>query len=75
MKEIVFTGRNVPIEELSSATGKSVQFIKRGLRDGVFDFGYALKCENSKQYRYFCPDKLVWEKTGYFAPSPDNIIA
>ena len=58
MKEIVFTGRNVPIEELSSATGKSVQFIKRGLRDGVFDFGYALKCENSKQYRYFTLGKL-----------------
>ena len=67
-----FTGRDVPISELAQATGKSADFLKRGLREGIFDFGYAMKSESGNQYRYFCPDKLVWEKLGYFNPEPDK---
>lgn len=67
-----FTGRDVPISELAQATGKSAEFLKRGLREGVFDFGYVMKSESGNQYRYFCPDKLVWEKLGYFNPTPDK---
>ena len=67
-----FTGRDVPLTELSKATGRSVQFLSRGLREGVFDFGYAVKSESGNQYSYFCPDKLVWEKIGYFNPEPDK---
>ncbi len=65
-----FTGRDVPISELAQATGKSAEFLKRGLREGIFDFGYVMKSESGNQYRYFCPDKLVWEKLGYFNPAP-----
>lgn len=75
MKEVIFTGRDVPISELSLAMGKSIPLIKRGLRSGVLDFGYAISSESGKRYSYFCPDKLVWEKTGYYNPSPDNNIA
>ena len=67
-----FTGRDVPISELAQATGKSADFLRRGLREGIFDFGYAMKSESGNQYRYFCPDKLVWEKLGYFNPEPDK---
>jgi hypothetical protein len=67
-----FTGRDVPISELAQATGKSAEFLKRGLREGIFDFGYVMKSESGNQYRYFCPDKLVWEKLGYFNPAPDK---
>ena len=67
-----FTGRDVPISELAQATGKSAYFLKRGLREGIFDFGYAMKSESGNQYRYFCPDKLVWEKLGYFNHEPDK---
>lgn len=35
-----FTGRNVPLAEIARATGKSVKFIKRGLKLGTLDFGY-----------------------------------
>ena len=69
---LAFTGRDVPISELAQATGKSADFLKRGLREGIFDFGYAMKSESGNQYRYFCPDKLVWEKLGYFNPDPDK---
>lgn len=41
-----FTARNVPISELAEVTGRSQEFIKRGLRQGVFDFGYAVKSES-----------------------------
>lgn len=67
-----FTGRDVPISELAQATGKSAEFLKRGLREGIFDFGYVMKSESGNQYRYFCPDKLIWEKLGYFNPAPDK---
>ena len=67
-----FTGRDVPISEIAKATGKGAEFLKRGLREGIFDFGYAVKSESGNVYRYFCPDKLVWETLGYFNPEPDK---
>ena len=67
-----FTARNVPISELAEVTGRSQEFLKRGLRQGVFDFGYAVKSESGSQYSYYCPDKLVWEKLGYFNADAAN---
>lgn len=62
----VFTGRNVPINELEKAIGKDAQYIRIGLQQGVLNFGYAMKKDNSSEYNYYCPDKKVWEETGYF---------
>lgn len=62
----VFTGRNVPINELAKAIGKDAQYIRIGLQQGVLNFGYAMKKDNSSEYNYYCPDKKVWEETGYF---------
>ena len=62
-----FTGRNVPIVELAKAVGKDAQFIRLGLQLGIFKFGYAIKKENSSEFNYYCPDKKVWEETGYFS--------
>ena len=61
-----FTGSNVPISEIAKATGKDAQYIRIGLQQNIFNFGYALKIGNSNEYSYFCPDKKVWEETGYF---------
>lgn len=69
-----FTGRNVPISELAKAMGKSSAFLARGLREGVFRFGYALKSDNGEKYSYLCPDKKVWEDTGYFNPNPEQSL-
>ena len=60
------TGRNVPISELAKAIGKDAQYIRIGLQMGILKFGYALKRENSSEFNYYCPDKKVWEETGYF---------
>lgn len=68
-KQPKFTGRNVPIAEISNAIGKDPQSIRQGLQDGIFTFGYAFKKENSSEYNYFCPDKKVWEELGYFDPN------
>lgn len=67
MKHPTFTGRNVPIAEIAKAIGKSPQFIRIGLQQGVLDFGYVIHQSSDKAYSYYCPDKLVWEKTGYFS--------
>lgn len=64
--DIRFTGRNVSIAEIAAATGKSQQFIRIGLQRGILKFGYAYKLNSDKVYSYYCPDKLVWEQTGYF---------
>lgn len=61
-----FTGRNVPIVELSKAIGKDAQFIRIGLQKGILKFGYAMKRDNSSEFNYYCPDKKIWEETGYF---------
>ena len=65
-----FTGRNVPINEIAKATGKSQQFIRIGIQKRILQFGYALS-----EYNYFCPDKKVWEETGYFKDmSNDDVV-
>lgn len=64
--DIRFTGRNVSIAEIAATTGKSQQFIRIGLQKGILKFGYAYKVNSDKVYSYYCPDKLVWEQTGYF---------
>ena len=61
-----FTGRNVPIAEIAKAIGKDAQYVRVGLQQGVLKFGYTFKMENSSEYNYYCPDKKVWEETGYF---------
>ena len=61
-----FTGRNVPIAEIAGAIGKDAQFVRIGLQQGILKFGTAIKVGSSSEYSYFCPDKKVWEETGYF---------
>ena len=63
-----FTGRNVPITEIARAMHKDAQYIRVGLQQGIFQFGYAIKLDNSKEYSYYCPDRKVWEEIGYFQP-------
>ena len=70
----IFKGRNVPLSEIAQTSGIGMATIKRGLRDGVLDFGYAVPFGDSDQYRYYCPDKLVYEKLGYFNPKPDEDV-
>lgn len=61
-----FTGRNVPIKEIAKATGKSEQYIRTAIRQGFFTFGTAVMLKGSTKYTYYCPDRKVWEETGYF---------
>lgn len=61
-----FTGRNVPITEIAKAIGKDAQYIRIGLQQGVLNFGYVMRKNKSSEYNYYCPDKKVWEETGYF---------
>ena len=63
-----FTGRNVPISEVEEAMHKDAQFVRIGIQQGIFKFGYAMKKENSSEYNYYCPDRKVWEEIGYFSP-------
>lgn len=62
----VFTGRNVPISEIAKAMGKDAQYVRVGLQKGILKFGHAFKLGNSSEYNYYCPDKKVWEETGYY---------
>lgn len=61
-----FTGRNVPIKEIAQAMGKDAQYVRVGLQQGILKFGTAIKVGNSNEFSYYCPDKKVWEETGYF---------
>lgn len=69
----VFTGRNVPIKEIANAIGKDAQYVRVGIQQGVLKFGVAIKLEGSNEYNYYCPDKKVWEETGYFKEIPKAV--
>ena len=69
-----FTGRNVSLSEISQASGIGVATLKKGLIAGAVDFGYAIPCGKGDQHRYYCPDKLVYEKIGYFNPKPNEEV-
>ena len=66
-----FTGRNVPIEEIAKTTGKSACFLWEALKKEIMHFGYAFRKDGSKNYTFYCPDKLVWEELGYFNENPE----
>lgn len=71
MKIPIFKGselckRNLPIAEIAKAIGKDAQYIRIGIQQGILKFGTAMKVGNSREYSYYCPDKKVWEETGYF---------
>jgi len=59
-----FTGRNVPLEEISQALGIPADIIAFGIECEALSFGTAIK--NSGKSYFICPDKRVWEETGYF---------
>ena len=70
--DLVFTGRNVALSEIAQASGIGVATLKKGILSGVLDFGYAIPCGEGKQHRYYCPDRIVYLKTGYFDPNPEK---
>ena len=57
-----------PIAEIAKAIGKDAQYVRVGLQQGILKFGCVLKLENSNEFNYYCPDRKVWEETGYFRP-------
>lgn len=59
-----FTGRNVPLEEISEATGLSLDELNAAIRD--YKFGFAVVIGNNGNNRIYCSDKKVWEEIGYF---------
>ncbi len=67
-----FTGRNVKIAEIARATGKDPNYIRIGLQRGFLKFGTAFKMDGSTEYSYLCPDKKVWEETGYFREASED---
>ena len=67
-----FTGRNVKISEIAKATGKDPNYNRIGLQQGFLKLGTAIKMTGSSEYSYFCPDKKVWEETGYFKESAEK---
>ena len=64
-----FTGRNLSVAEVAKATGKSAQYIRAGLQQGILKFGFALKVNNSSRFDYYIPDYLLYRYTGYYNPN------
>ena len=61
-----FTGRNVPIKEIARAMGKDPHYVRLAIQQGVVKFGVAMKGGDASEFSYYCPDRKVWEETGYF---------
>ena len=52
------------LSEISQASGIGAATLKKGLIAGAVDFSYAIPCGKGDQHRYYCPDRLVYLKTG-----------
>ena len=61
-----FTGRNVACNGNCKSYAQGRQYVRVGLQQGAFKFGYAIKLDGSNEYNYYCPDRKVWEEIGYF---------
>ncbi|MBQ8787487.1 MAG: hypothetical protein IJZ61_07615 [Oscillospiraceae bacterium] len=59
-----FTGRNVPIEEIATALSVPEDVIVLGIEYDTLKFGTIVRFGGTNYY--ICPDKKVWEETGYF---------
>ena len=59
-----FTGRNVPIEEIAKALSVPEEVVELGIEYDTLKFGTVIKDGRTKYF--ICPDKKVWEETGYF---------
>lgn len=55
--EEVEIDRNVPIRVAAKKLGKSEQFIRVGLQNGVFNFGFAVKTSSKYSY-HISPNKF-----------------
>lgn len=56
---------NLPVTLAAKLMGKSKEWVKRGLRDGVFPWGYAVKLTN---WSYFISSVKFTEYTGIKVP-------
>lgn len=52
--------------KICSIIEKDAQYIRIGIQQGILKFGTPMKVGDSREYSYYCPDKKVWEETGYF---------
>lgn len=56
---------NLPVPLVAKLMGKSKEWIRQGLRDGVFPWGYAVKLKN---WSYFISSTKFTEYTGIQIP-------
>lgn len=56
---------NLPVTMAAKLMGKSKEWVKQGLRDGVFPWGYAVKLTN---WSYFISSVKFTEHTGIKVP-------
>lgn len=63
---------NLPVTLAAKLMGKSKEWVKQGLRDGVFPWGYAVKLTN---WSYFISSVKFTEYTGIKVPLKDGDAA
>ncbi len=69
-----FSGKNIPVKEVSKLIGKDQQFVRQGIINGKLPIGTAFKKKitdlksneqkESSQYDFYISPKLLWEYTG-----------
>ena len=73
MDNITFSGKNVPIKEISKLMGKDQQFIRQGIINGKLPIGTAFKkhiideygqIKEPSFYDFYVSPKLLYEYTG-----------
>ena len=62
VQSVQVANKNLTCEEVARLMGKGKNFVRKGLQDGVFPWGYAVK--TSSKWTYFISAKKFTEATG-----------
>ena len=62
VQSVQVANKNLTCEEVAQLMGKGKNFVRKGLQDGVFPWGYAVK--TSSKWTYFISAKKFTEATG-----------
>ena len=62
-----FTGRNVSISEIAEAMHKDAQYVRIGLQQGIFKFGYAMKVGTLRSTTIIARTERSGKKSAIFA--------
>ncbi len=60
-----FAEGGIDVRVAARILGKTPQYVRQGILQGILPIGSAVRTPGCKRYSYYISPKLFWEYTGY----------